>query len=269
LRDPQRASRTEAKFQTLRHSYATHLLEEGVSLCQIAAYLGHDFTPCETSSQRVHTRSSSPGVPQIVDWINVPQPIRVDDRAHGLDLSGRYVERHHADQLPSAIEEKPRRAQASSVRATRLRPCSDGARAGTLPPAVTATHLCHHDRKRLADQQQPQPAGHASEAAWRRSAAPTPASSPPRRRLVVDDVVDAAAPALERATVASAVGKKAARSAVTVGRQTPLSSIDPSSPATQFPSWTASPVGREDMADLSLLFSQSAGGNSISASYAI
>jgi Transposase zinc-binding domain len=43
---------------------------------------------------------------QIADRTNVPQLIRVDDRAHGLDLSGRYVERPHADQFPSAVEEK-------------------------------------------------------------------------------------------------------------------------------------------------------------------
>ena len=37
----QAAIKLKATPHTLRHSYATHLLEEGISLRQIASYLGH------------------------------------------------------------------------------------------------------------------------------------------------------------------------------------------------------------------------------------
>ena len=51
--------RQHATPHTLRHSYATHLLEEGVSLRQIASYLGH--TSLDTTVIYTHLTAVSEG----------------------------------------------------------------------------------------------------------------------------------------------------------------------------------------------------------------
>jgi site-specific recombinase XerD len=48
---------------TLRHSYATHLLEEGVSLVQISRYLGHESI--ETTVVYTHLTAVSEARTQI------------------------------------------------------------------------------------------------------------------------------------------------------------------------------------------------------------
>ena len=47
----------DATTHTLRHSYATHLLEEGVSVRQISSYLGHESL--DTTAIYVHLTAVS------------------------------------------------------------------------------------------------------------------------------------------------------------------------------------------------------------------
>jgi integrase/recombinase XerD len=50
-------SHPDATTHTLRHSYATHLLEEGVSVRQISSYLGHESL--DTTAIYVHLTAVS------------------------------------------------------------------------------------------------------------------------------------------------------------------------------------------------------------------
>ena len=70
-----RLARAEAQLpegtvvHTLRHSYATHLLEEGVSIRLISAYLGHaslETTPIYTHLTAVNETSARAAVARLL-----------------------------------------------------------------------------------------------------------------------------------------------------------------------------------------------------------